>query len=243
MLRSKHSETKDDIRVETDVWPSARQRKRSERAHEIGRLLKSGKLRKTLLFFGINGPSNIYRFSKRKKLAYSAAHSLMKRLERLGFVEVVSVIKNEKGAVAKLYGLSLKGFIWTTRYCRSQEEVNKVVQIWRELDKSGLLEKWNYLIEKVGDASALVLVTTSIRDESPIDKCIQHVLYHSTLYETYDEFAASKWMTLLTDDKELRKTTLAHIEGRIEMTNKEIAELYNEKKFYEKLRGVFLSTK
>lgn len=222
--------------TQVDLFPAQILGKMME-SKEILELRKLGKLERTLRFFALNGPSNIYKFAKANHMAYSVAHGLIKRLERLGFVEVISVVKNEKGATAKLYGLLPKGFREALGYCRNRKEMNKIVKEWAKIDKSGLLEKWDYIVGKVGENNALNMVRSSISYESPIDEFVKNILDFLVLYGTDKGDVESKWIHLLMDDNQFRKITLLHVEGRITIVNQEIAKLRDEKKFYEKLRG------
>jgi predicted transcriptional regulator len=76
------------------------------------------KMQQALLFVADYGESNIYRVKGSCNMGYSTAHNSMKTLENEGFIRLTAVRKNEKGVMAKYYGLTLKG-LYHSIYAKS----------------------------------------------------------------------------------------------------------------------------
>jgi hypothetical protein len=240
---SKHSKNEDTSKSEgfgeNFVNPFKDYAAQHRRSHEIYQLTRSGKLEKTLRFFGLNGPTNIYRFAKMSHIAYSVGHGRMKRLERLGFVRVVSVVKTEKGVNAKLYGLSREGFIQATRFYKNSEELNTIIGNYSDLEEQKLLTKWDYIVGKVGEASALKLLRSSVDSEDSIARFVNTVFNYYTMYESYEEYIESVWVSLLIDDEQFREATLSQMEATMHMIKQDIARLHEQEEFCRKMRDIF----
>jgi DNA-binding PadR family transcriptional regulator len=206
-----------------------------EIAREMLRIRQSGRLETALRFLAVRGTANTYAFSKECKIVYSAAHGLMKRLEKLGYIEISTVGKNEKGALTKFYRLSIKGLQEALRYC-DLNEVAKVIKRWASNDESGLLAKWDYIVQKLGEDRALIAVRNSIGKDDLMGQFVKNFLDFCCFSPKGYESLRIEWIPLLSGDEQLKKTTIEFILGRISMIKTEKSELDEQAKLLAEIQ-------
>lgn len=106
---------------------------------------------KVLLYIAENGETNIYRIGEHCKIGYSTAHGSIKALEQQGLVQLMSARKNEKGVIAKSYGLTAKGLYYAIYKQSPWHEKIRVAEKSKDLLKPNVLE-WLNFIETINDA-------------------------------------------------------------------------------------------
>ena len=132
------------------------------------------KMKQALLFIADNSESNIYRVKERCMMGYSTAHNSIKALENEGFIRLTGARKNEKGVMAKYYGLTLKG-LYQSIYVKSPwHEKVALAEKRKELVHENFLTWMRFIealnnpeVEKDINNQFSNLATTSFLFESP----------------------------------------------------------------------------
>jgi len=103
-----------------------------------------------LRHLAVNGASyNIYQLAERLNLGYSAVHASISYLKNNGLIKLEKEVENEKGATAKVYGLTLMGLAEIIKSGKLENgDYDKIASQWCDL-LPPVLGKWDYF-EKEG---------------------------------------------------------------------------------------------
>ncbi len=109
------------------------------------------KMKQALLFIADHAESNIYQVKEKCMMGYSTAHNSIKALENEGFIRLIAERKNEKGVMAKYYGLALKGFYQSIYVKSPWHEKVVLAEKRKELVHENFLT-WMKFIEALNDS-------------------------------------------------------------------------------------------
>jgi len=167
-----------------------------------------------LCHLALNGPANIYQIAQRTGLRYSAAHLSIKYLEDNDLVELEKEVDTEKGATAKVYGLTLPGLAAVIESGRLQEEkdFNTLAEKWGKL-LPPILGKWKYFGKKFSleeRKELLEYIAESIQHDFGFwvkaksynrwEPALGHFVYYICRHGNF-----LKWLKTLREDQELRQ--------------------------------------
>lgn len=182
--------------------------------------VESERRTQVLLILAERGPLNPFQIAKELNIRYSVAHSTCGALGHAGFIKLHEKRLNEKGVIAKVYGLTLIGlsYVLVSRSTWTNNE-DEIVEKWKNLD-SLVLGKWDYLASKVPKnemVKALKLAMQSayewiiiekgerVGDGPRVQEILRKEFFYPGLFFGLNTYSTKRWIEAVIGDFDLKQ--------------------------------------